>query len=276
MFACGNVTYEYDGTLDGFFCCVFESFQKKETPLGIHAMHAPQLTLGPVRSIHTDLKKAGRVRRGICQKLSREALWLVENVYLSFLEQKELYMLQFLQQGFSIGADILRCLTDDTVSILLKAQRHLLNESHKYKQFIRFSASGQVLASIIRPRNQVLPLIAPHFTDRYSGEAFLIYDATHGMALVYRPGQSAIVPVDFFVMEAPDKEEQLYHDLWCEYYDAIAIKERYNPKCRMAHMPKRYWDVMTEFCNRRKPDFSKQGAKNSGAGNQTNALSKRF
>ena len=37
-----------------------------------------------------------------------------------------------------------------------------------------------MLASRIRPRNQVLPLIAPHFTDRYSGEAFLIYDATHG------------------------------------------------------------------------------------------------
>ena len=59
MFACGNVVYEYDGTLDGFFCCVFESFQKKETPLGIHPLYAPQLTLGSVRSIHTDLKRPG-------------------------------------------------------------------------------------------------------------------------------------------------------------------------------------------------------------------------
>ena len=25
MFAGGDVVYEYDGTLDGFFCCVFES-----------------------------------------------------------------------------------------------------------------------------------------------------------------------------------------------------------------------------------------------------------
>lgn len=269
MFACGNVVYEYDGTLDGFFCCVFESFQKKETPLGIHPLYAPQLTLGSVRSIHTDLKKARRVRRGVCQKLSREALRLMENVYLSFLEQKELYMLQFLQQGFSSGTDILRRLADDAVSTLLKAQQHLLNESHRYKQFIRFSASGQIMASVIRPRNQVLPLIAPHFIDRYSGEAFLIYDATHGMALVYRPGQAAIVPVDSFVMEAPDEEEQLYRDLWCEYYDTIAMKERYNPKCRMTHMPKRYWDVMTEFCHRRK-----QRANNSDADNQSNALFK--
>ena len=27
----------------------------------------------------------------------------------------------------------------------------------------------------------------------------------------------------------------------------IAIEDRYNPKCRMTHMPKRYWENMTEF-----------------------------
>ena len=47
--------------------------------------------------------------------------------------------------------------------------------------------------------------------------------------------------------------------------DAIAIKERYNPRCRMGHMPKRYWANMTEFweerCAERKeqPDFNQGG-----------------
>lgn len=86
----------------------------------------------------------------------------------------------------------------------------------------------------------------------------MIYDATHGMALVSRPGRSAIVPVDSFVLENPDEEEQMYRDLWCEYYDAIAIEGRYNPKCRMSHMPKRYWDVMTEFCRSDKSKVSRQ------------------
>ena len=236
MFASRSVTYAYDGTLEGFWCCVFESFARKETPFDIRPLDAPQLTLEPPRTIETELDKAERVRRGVPRRISSEALQLIEHVFLTFLEQKELYMLRFLQLGFAMGPNVMRHLTDDTVSTLLKAERHLFNESH-----------------------QVLPLIAPHFIDRYPEEAFLIYDAEHGMALVYRPGQSAIVPVDSFVMEAPDEEELAYRDLWCEYYEAVAIESRYNPKCRMSHMPKRYWDQMTEFCHSRRPGLKRAG-----------------
>lgn len=257
MFKRGGIVYEYDGTLDGFFCCVFESFQKREMPLDIRRFDASQLTLDPVQPIETEIDKAARVRRSIPQKISQDAMLLIENIFLTFLEHKELHMLIFLQRGFAMGPDVMRDLTNDTVATLQKAQRHLFNESHRYKQFVRFSLSGQVLASIIKPLNQVLPLIAPHFIDRYPEEAFLIYDSTHGMALVYKPGQSAIVPVDSFVMNNPSEEELMYRDLWCEYYDAIAIEQRFNPKCRMNHMPKRYWDEMTEFCRSNKPGLKR-------------------
>ena len=33
--------YRYDGSFDGFLCCVFESFLKKETPAAISAMALP-------------------------------------------------------------------------------------------------------------------------------------------------------------------------------------------------------------------------------------------
>lgn len=253
MFDRGSVGYEYDGTFEGFLSCVFESFERRETPLDIQPSGAPQLTLNPLRPVKTDLHKAERVRRSIPLRISQDAMELTEHVFLTFLEHKELYMLKFLQMGFSIGPDVTRLLQDDTVCALLKAQKHLYNESHRFKQFLRFSVTGRVLAAVIKPMNQVLPLIAPHFTDRYPEEAFLIYDETHGMALVHRPGEAAIVPVDSFVIDDPDEQEQMYRDLWCDYYDTIAIEGRYNPKCRMNHMPKRYWDTMTEFCRSQKP-----------------------
>ncbi len=259
MFQCSGIVYEYDGTLDGFFCCVFESFAKKETPLDIRSAGAVQLTLEPVQRIETAVDKAARVRQAIPKKISPDAMRLIENVFLTFLEQKEFHMLNFLQLGFTVGRDVMRDLTNDTVSILFKAQKHLLNESHRYKQFVRFSATEKVLVSVIKPLNQVLPMIAPHFIDRYPEECFLIYDTAHGMALVSKPGQSAIVPVDSFVMGAHGEEEQMYRELWCEYYDTIAIEQRYNPKCRRNHMPKRYWDEMTEFCRENRPELRKAG-----------------
>ena len=54
---------------------------------------------------------------------------------------------------------------------------------------------------------------------------------------------------DAAAMEVPDisAEEQCLQSLWRQFYDTIAIKERYNPRCQRTHMPLRYRDNMTEF-----------------------------
>ena len=48
-------------------------------------------------------------------------------------------------------------------------------------------------------------------------------------------------------MAAPSAAEAQYRRLWKTFYDTIEIKERHNPKLRQTHMPKRYWETMTEF-----------------------------
>jgi probable DNA metabolism protein len=67
------------------------------------------------------------------------------------------------------------------------------------------------------------------------------------MALVYQPYQSAIIPIEDLELPEPDEQEQSYRELWQLFYDTIEIQGRHNPKCRMSHMPKRYWKYMTEF-----------------------------
>jgi probable DNA metabolism protein len=49
-----------------------------------------------------------------------------------------------------------------------------------------------------------------------------------------------------FDMPKEEQNELMYQSLWKRFYDTIAIEARYNPKCRMSHMPKRYWGNMTE------------------------------
>jgi probable DNA metabolism protein len=143
-------------------------------------------------------------------------------------------------------------LTDDTVNTLFKAVKHLDNESHLLKGFVRFSIFSNVLVAEIEPKNYVLPLMTQHFCERYPEERFLIYDKTHGMALVYQPYQSAIIPIEDLELPEPDEQEQSYRELWQLFYDTIEIQGRHNPKCRMSHMPKRYWKYMTEFGGPRK------------------------
>ena len=70
---------------------------------------------------------------------------------------------------------------------------------------------------------------------------------THKEALFYAGGKAVIRPLEDFQMALPDEREANYRLLWKRFYDTIAIKERENPRLRQTHMPKRYWNTMTEF-----------------------------
>lgn len=149
-------------------------------------------------------------------------------------------------------------LTDDTVCSLQKAVRHLTSESQKFKGFVRFSVYGEVLVAVIEPKNFVLPLLSPHFCDRFRSETFMIYDKTHSMALIYRPQKAELIFVDELTLPEVDGTEVEYRRLWKQFYNTIAIEGRTNPRCRRTLMPKRYWGQMTEFDKSDQQEKSKE------------------
>lgn len=244
-----DVIYTYDGSFEGFLCCVFESFEHREIPADIKPDYEQQLSLYPSRYIETNQKKADRVYHSIPQKISKDAALFVLNSFFSCLEGKELHILNLLRMGYRAGGKILDMLTNETVDVLTKAVQYLGNEVHRYKEFIRFSEHSSVLVAKIEPKCYVLPLLEHHFCDRYSGEHFMIFDETHHAALVYRPFESKIIPMDAITLPKPNQKEHEYRDLWQTFYDTIAIESRKNHRCRMSFMPKRYWPHMTEFNN---------------------------
>ena len=241
-----QVCFDYDGSYPGFLTCVFESYAHREEAVCFTSPEEDRLTLWPERHVDTDQAKAERVYRSL-DKLGREGKALAVRGFLTCLPDRELWLWRLLRLGYARGPAFTRDLTDPTVDTVRKAVLHLNSEAHKYTGFVRFSQYQGVLAGEIEPKNRVLPLLRPHFCARYSGERFVIYDHTHREALFYQPGRWAIVPLDRFGVAAPDQAELDYRRLWRRFYDTIAIEERRNPKCRMTHMPKRYWNTMTEF-----------------------------
>ena len=240
-----EIIYVFDGSFNGFLCCVYESVYSETTPFDITTDEP--ITLYEVCGIETDAEKAGRVLRSIPKKISRDALRLTETVFLSCLPQKELHLLKFLLRGYREGGRIMTKLGDPDVSTLLKAERHLLHEAHLLKGFLRFADYGGALAGTITPKNFILPFIAEHFTQRYEDEDFMIFDKTHKAALVYQNRRAEIISVESMEFPPVSEEEGKYQALWKRFYDTIAIEARTNPSCRMTHMPKRYWENMLEM-----------------------------
>jgi probable DNA metabolism protein len=239
----------YDGSFEGVLCCVFACFERREMPSGIFTQSELPPTLFPQEVIPTELQKFERVKKGIITKISIEAYELIVDIYFSCYPEKEWLICDFARLGFQMGRKITSCITLDTVDAMLGAAKHLHNESHLLKGFVRFSDYDGVMVAVIEPKNFVLPTLSPHFCDRYAGETFMIYDKTHSAALVHRPGEWRIIPITEFTEPEAGEYEQKIRSLWKLFYDTIAIKERDNPRCRMGHMPKRYWSHMTEMQN---------------------------
>ena len=242
-----DVVYRYDGTLDGFLCCVYESYQNREMPAAILGPDNEQLSLLPTREVETDVFRAARVLKSIPARISLDAMDLVERAMLTCMADKEIRLLVFLHLGYQKGPSVMDMLHDDAVAPLLAAVTHLGREAHLFLGFVRFSLNAGVLASVIEPKNRVLPLIAQHFIDRYPNEAFVIFDRTHREALVAQRGHGRIAPLEKLELPEPDNLERAVRALWRRFHTTVGIDQRKNDLCQRTHLPLRYRRVMTEF-----------------------------
>ncbi len=246
--------YRYDGTFAGFLCCVRDIYQYQEPPGLFLTLDDPRPSLYGERRVETDEDLARRVYRRLARRLGAKAMTFVAQGFLTTLDHKERRLCAVIDLGLQSGREVERRLDNDHVLLVGKAVRHLQRECELLTGFVRFADCGGVLVGSITPKNQVLPVLRVHFCDRLAEERFLLYDKTHSQLLIHQPGPEnrgrgrwAIVEALDFTVPPPGQEERAYQDLWRRFYDTLAIQGRYNPKCRQSHMPKRYWDDMTEF-----------------------------
>ena len=241
-----DLLYRYNGELPGLLCCVFESRRTGRLPLNIWEEWEPCTSLAPELTIPASREEAAQVWRSL-RRLSPTGAHWVEVSFLSGEEGKAMDLHDFVWETFERGQDITGFLGDPVVARVFGLQRQVHNEAHLFLEFLRFREQQGVLCAQIEPKSFVLPLMGGHFAARFPGEAFLIHDITHGAALLHQGGRMEIYPLEELSLDALSPAEEEYQQLWQRYYDTIAIRERYNPKCRMGHCPKRFWKHMLEM-----------------------------
>ncbi|MEG1895188.1 MAG: TIGR03915 family putative DNA repair protein [Oscillospiraceae bacterium] len=244
-----DVVYIYDGSFDGFLCCVFNYYYSALNPVDIMSEADFEPTLYQAVTIETDSEQAKRVSEAIVQKLSLFCYEFLQYSMLTCLYKKEMYMLRYVIKGFKAGAKIHNMVSDEDVNVLTGADRHMRRESHMYLGLARFYQAQDVYVASIKPQNQILSLISAHFVQRFAKQSFMIYDETHGQALIYANGKEKIIYTQDIELPTPSENEQEAQRMWKLFYDTISIKERYNPLCRMRFMPKRTWDKLPEMQN---------------------------
>lgn len=244
----GEVLFQYDGTLDGLLTAIFDSYLHKPAPSAVVGGQY-QLQLGArVKSIPSDPEKAERVAAGIRKRLGSEAYRQIWSAFLSCDPDKGNVIYRYVRLGMRIGPGIRQRLTDPRVMALDRISGLAPKEARYLLQFIRFARmENGVYYARITPDNDVLTLLMPDFADRYRAMPFFIHDVNRQAAGVYDTKEWYLISTEGFRLPDTAADERAFQQLWKRFYDAVAIRERVNPRLRRQHMPKRFWKNMVEM-----------------------------
>lgn len=204
------------------------------------------------RQVETCPKKAAKVTESIRSRLTEDIYEMVYKAALSQEEDRADRIYRFLIYAFHIGSKIIDMLQIPAVYEMFRMNRNLNMEFSHMQGFTRFSQMEEgVLLGRIGPKNDLTVLLANHFSDRLSGENWILYDCNRMKAAVHRAGEGwVMVQADSAewqnrLQKATDENE--YEVLWKTFCESIAIRERINPRCQMNMLPLRFRPYMTEF-----------------------------
>ena len=246
-----SMAITFDGTFEGFLCIVYAYYYDKILPESIQTDSYQQTLDTEEFYITTDNTKAMKVQLAIREKISHHAEDYLTYAFLSgAIEDDSQYMNMFhyILLGFKVGARVDDHLQQDYVLGVHKMARNVGREAHLLCGFSRFAKTdNDIYYCDISPRNNVLPILAEHFSDRMISQAWVIHDKKRNQAAIYN-GQGYIicdvpkgVNVDF-----GDDEDKI-RNLWGTFFKHLSIKERENKKLQRGMLPLYFRKHMTEF-----------------------------
>ena len=250
------VTIVYDGSFEGWLTSVFEVYEYKfEAPHITIPARLQTTVFGTQHQSFFDGNKAERVWKGLSGKITVAAR---EQLYRCFLSEEkgiEDVLLQYVQYVFSSKQSVESDLSHPAVLKVVQTAKKVYREKHRMEAFIRFQLTADRLYyAICQPDFNVLPLIEKHFTSRYADQRWLIYDGTRKYGLYYDLNKTEKVNIVFNQETANgtntemflDVSEDLYQQLWQQYFNSVNIPARKNTKLHLQHMPRRYWKYLPE------------------------------
>lgn len=201
-------------------------------------------------------KKVQAVERLIMEHLGWYAYKIIYQAAMSTDPMKgdAILATMFAAKEIPNSRRIMEHLSHPQVGKVVKLAKNVGEEAHLWTGFLRFQElENGVLFSEFKPKNRVMTYVAPHFADRLSVENWIIYDETHDEYAVHEAGKQWVLAsnleIDREKVLCVSEKEQLMQDLWKEFRNTIAIKERKNPKCQLQHMPLWYRNHMVEFAD---------------------------
>ncbi len=241
-------TYFFDGTKNGLLTCIFESFYEKRIPDDITTECVQCGLLDEIVTIKTDSEKAERVYK--CLK-NCKTKYLVADFNLTFRSgEKKRFKVLFDYLNVAISnknIDVSKAFALPEIQAFTDLKNRIYTETHRFKGFLRFMETEKgFYYACYEPDNDITELLVPHFTARLQSP-FIIHDIKRNiLALCDGKRYKILNGGDNGVTVFMSESEEIFLDLWQQYYKSINIEERKNLRQMRNYMPERYWKNLSE------------------------------
>ena len=257
------VTLAHDGSWPGYLCTCAEALNAPEPVPRVVGSEAPLGLFESRMAVARDDGRAAALWDRLTAKAGVPAMRIVLEAFLSERPDARTNAAVVIRRLRRDGAAALRDLADPVVLSVDKAANKARREAERMTGIARFSelADGSWYAPL-EPECDVLPLVADHFAARFAAMRFALHDLRRGRAVLHDPGRPWLL-TDGFALNRPEpdggdapgyidplmlsSDESRTRDLWRRYFAATAIEGRLNPGLQSAHIPKKYWRLLTEM-----------------------------
>ncbi len=249
------VQFLTDGSFDGFLTAIFEVFALKVTPSNIVAETAYQPGLfGRIEFVQTDQAKVERVAKKL-MAIDAQYFRKLYCVFLSEEKGREMLLYHLIFKLIYTPEQVKGNYQDKEVLRAKQILKEVGREVHRMHAFVRFQRmEDDIYFAAISPDFDVIPLIGDHFEKRYADQQWVIYDVMRGYGLHYDLRDASFVEMDLPKKITPEKlekamlhpEEEVFQQLWKDYFKAVNIELRRNMKLHVKHVPRRYWRYLFE------------------------------
>ena len=245
----------YDGTFEGLLTAVFEIYDRKLDLVNLQKGESHSSALfEDVLQVITDTSRAGRVMKGLNQKLSKSGVQRLYISHLADIQNEDNTIINYIRYTFNTYKNIEQDYGNKNVLRISEIVGMMRREKHRMEAFIRFQKlKDETFFASVEPDFNVLPLLIKHFKDRYADQKWIIYDIKRSYGLYYDLNDVEYISMEFSdkkkganVVAAFGEGEGAYQHLWKNYFKSVNIVSRKNTKLHLRHIPKRYWKHLTE------------------------------
>ena len=250
----------YDGSFAGFLTAVFDVYELRLKAVAIRKeVLKTDMLFTNNQTVIKDEAKVKRVAAKLENLLGKEGLLHLWAALLSEYDTIEDALLEVVRYALKEQKNVLSDFGHPAVLEVQQTVRKVHREKHRMLGFVRFQlAKDGIYYAFIEPDFDILPLIARHFTERFSDQQWLIYDLKRNKGLFYDLKKTELVAATGKDSEKQqqlklrlDPAEEAFQSLWKAYFKHTAIPSRKNTKLHLQFLPKRYWQYLPE----KKPDL---------------------